>query len=240
MKTINVNHRKIGEVILPVDENGRPKYDKQAIESIFIAGASALLQKKIITDSDKEILEYKIKDAKIAIIENLGSRIAYDYKYNILTGNVTELSISFDTMNSHLKVDDTINSLLSILCDISLSVLHPESNLTSASDDGSKGTEWERYALALLPEERVTNEIIEGKLRKMALDYFKEHVNPKLSELLAEEYGDDWEDILANDYAENVLSSLDDVEEFKNGDYMDVEGYIGDIIYSNDWEEHLS
>lgn len=239
-KTTVLNHEKIGEIILPVDQNGKPKYDKLTIESILLAGVSVLQQKQIITDPDKEILEYKIKEAKISIIENLGSRIAYNHKYNNITGEPVDLSISFDSMNASLDVDDTVNSLLSILCDITLSVLHPQSNIKRAAGEDYKGTDWEKYAFSLLPEERATNEIIAGKLRKTALDYFAEHVNHKLSELLAEEYGDDWEDFLANDYAENVLSSLDDVEEFKNGDYMDVEGYIGDIIYSNDWEEHLS
>ncbi len=93
IKTMNVNHEKIGEVILPVDQNGRPQYDKQTIEFILIAGVSVLNQKQIITDSDMEILNFKLKEAKIDIIENLGSRISYDYKNNILTGNVTELSI---------------------------------------------------------------------------------------------------------------------------------------------------
>ncbi len=143
-------------------------------------------------------------------------------------------------MNSHLKVDDTINSLLLILRDISLSVIHPESNIKRAAGEDYKGSDWEKYAFSLLPEERATNEIIEGKLRKAALDYFAEHVNPKLSELLAKEYGEDWEDFLANNYAETVVSDLNDIEEFENGDYLDVEGYIGDMVIDNGWEEHLS
>ncbi len=99
----------------------------------------------------------------------------------------------------------------------------------------------ERFPLfSLLPEERATNEIIQGKLRKADLDYFAEHVNPKLSKLLAEEYGEDWKDFLANNYAETVVSDLNDIEEFKNEDYMDVEDYIGDIVIDNGWEESLS
>jgi hypothetical protein len=77
-------------------------------------------------------------------------------------------------------------------------------------------------------------------LRKAALDYFAEHVNPKLSELLAEEYGEDWADFLANNYAETVVSDLNDIEEFENGDYLDVEGYIGDMVIDNGWEDSLS
>lgn len=239
-KTTVLNHEKIGEIILPVDENDRPKYDKQAIESIFIAGASALLQKKIITDSDKEILEYKIKEAKIAIVENLGSRITYNHKYSNITGEPVDLSISFDSMNALLDVNDTVNSLLSILCDITLSVLHPESNIKRAAGDDYKGSDWEKYAFSLLPEERATNEIIAGKLRKTALDYFAEHVNLKLSELLAEEYGEDWEDFLANNYAETVVSDLNEIADFEKGDYLPIDGYVEDLIYDNEWEEQLS
>ncbi len=94
-------------------------------------------------------------------------------------------------MNALLDVDDTINSLLSILCDITLSVLHPESNIKRSAGKDYKGTDWGKYAFSLLLEERATNEIIVGKLRKTALDYFAEHVYTKLSESLAEEYGDD-------------------------------------------------
>lgn len=239
-KTTVLNHEKIGEIILPVDQNGKPKYDNQTIESILLAGVSVLQQVQLITDSEREILEYKIKEAEIAIVENLGSRITYNHKYNILTGEPVDLSISFDSMNALLDVNDTINSLLSILCDITLSVLHPESNFKRTAGEDYKGTDWEKYAFLLLPEERATNEIIAGKLRKTALDYFAEHINPKLSELLAEEYGEDWEDFLADDYANIVLSDLNDIEEFKNGEYMDVEGYIGDIVIDNGWEESIS
>jgi hypothetical protein len=239
-KTIMLNHEKIGEIILSVDQYGKPIYNKESIGAILFAGISALSQKQILTDNDMEILDYKLKEARIDVIENLGARISYDYKYNNITGEPVDLSISFDGMNALLDVDDTINSLLSILCDITLSVLHPQSNIKRAAGEDYKGTDWEKYAFSLLPEERATKEIIEGKLRKAALDYFAEHVNLKLSELLTEEYGDDWEDFLANDYAETIVSDLNDIKEFKSGDYMDVEGYIGDIIYSNDWEEHLS
>lgn len=239
-KTTVLNHEKIGEIILPVDQNGKPKYDKQTIESILLAGVSVLHQKQIISDSDKEILEYKIKEAKIEVIENLGSRIAYNHKYSNITGEPVDLSISFDSMNALLNINDTIDSLLCILCDITLSVIHPESNIKRAAGEDYKGSDWEKYAFSLLPEERATNEIIEGKLRKAALDYFAEHVNPKLSELLAEEYGEDWEDFLANNYEETVVSDLNDIEEFENGDYLDVEGYIGDIVIDNGWEESLS
>ena len=150
------------------------------------------------------------------------------------------LSVSFDETNSLLDVNDTINSLLSILCDITLSVLHPESNIKRAAGDDYKGSDWEKYAFSILPEESATNEIIAGKLRKTALDYFEEHVNPKLCELLSEEYGDDWTDFLADDYANTVVSDLNDIEEFENGEYMDVEGYIGDIVIDNCWEDSLS
>lgn len=239
-KTTVLNHEKIGEIIIPVDQNGKPKYDKQTIESILLAGVSVLHQKKIITDSDREILEYKIKDARIEVIENLGSRIAYNHKYSNITGEPVDLSISFDSMNALLDVNDTIDSLLCILCDITLSVIHPESNIKRAAGEDYKGSNWEKYAFSLLPEERATNEIIEGKLRKAALDYFAENITPKLSKLLAEEYGDDWEDFLANNYAETVVSDLNDIEEFENGDYLDVEGYIGDMIIDNGWEDSLS
>lgn len=240
LKTINVTHEKIGEIILPVDQNGKPKYDKQTIESILLSGVSTLNQNKVISDSDNELLASKIKEAKIVIIENLGSRIAYNHNYHRLTGEPLDLSVSFDETNSLLDVNDTINSLLSILCDITLSVLHPESNIKRAAGDDYKGSDWEKYAFSILPEERATNEIIAGKLRKTALDYFAEHVNPKLCELLAEEYGGDWADFLADDYASIVVSDLNDIEIFKNGDYMDVKGYIGDIICNNGREESLS
>ncbi len=239
-KTTVLNHEKIGEIILPVDQNGKPKYDNQTIESILLAGVSVLQQKQLITDSDREILEYKIKEAKIAIVENLGSRIAYNHKYNSLTGEPVDLSISFDGMNALLNVDDTINSLLSILCDITLSVLHPQSNIKRAAGEDYKGTDWEKYAFSLLPEERATKEIIEGKLRKTALDYFAEHVNPKLSELLTEEYGEDWEDFLANNYAETVVSDLNEIADFEKGDYLPIDGYVEDLIYDHEWEEQLS
>ena len=238
--TTVLDHEKIGEIILPVDQNGKPKYDDQTIEFILLAGVSVLLKKQSITNSDREILEQKIKDAKIAIVEDLGSRIAYNHKYNSLTGEPVDLSISFDSMNSLLDVEDTINSLLSILCDITLSVLHPESNIKRAAGDEYKGSDWEKYAFSLLPEERATNEIIADKLRKTALDYFEEHINPKLSKLLAEEYGEDWEDFLANNYAETVVSDLNGIEEFKNGEFISVEDYIGDIVIDNGWEESLS
>lgn len=240
VKTTVVNHEKIGEIILPVDQNGKSKYDKQTIESILLAGVSVLHQKQIITDSDREILEYKIGEAEIAIIENLGSRIAYNHKYSSLTGEPVDLSISFDSMNALLDVNDTIDSLLCILCDITLSVLHPESNIKRAAGEDYKGSDWEQYAFSLLPEERATKEIIEGKLRKTALDYFTEHVNPKLSELLTEEYGADWEDFLANNYAETVVSDLNGIADFEKGDYLPIDGYIEDLIYDNEWEEQLS
>lgn len=238
-KTTVLNHEKIGEIILPVDQNEKPKYDNQTIESILLAGVSVLQQKQLITDSSREILEYKIKEAEIAIVENLGSRITYNHKYNVLTGEPVDLSISFDSMNALLNVNDTINSLLSILCDITLSVLHPESNIKRAAGDDYKGSDWEKYAFSLLPEERATNEIIAGKLRKIALDYFAEHVNPKLSELLVEEYGDDWEDFLANNYAETVVSDLNEIADFEKGDYLPIDGYVEDLIYNHEWEEHL-
>lgn len=239
-KTTVLNHEKIGGIILPVDQNGKPKYDKQTIESILLAGVSVLHQKQIITDSDREILEYKIKDAQIAIIENLGSRITYNHKYSNITGEPVDLSISFDSMNALLDVNDTIDSLLCILCDITLSVIHPESNFKRAAGEDYKGSNWEKYAFSLLPEERATNEIIEGKLRKTALDYFAEHVNPKLSELLAEEYGEDWEDFLANNYAETVVSDLNEITDFEKGDYLPIDGYVEDLIYDHEWEEQLS
>lgn len=239
-KTTVLNHEKIGEIILPVDQNGKPKYDKQTIESILLAGVSVLHQKQIITDSGKEILEYKIKEAKIAIVENLGSRIAYNHKYSNITGEPVDLSISFDSMNALLRVNDTIDSLLCILCDITLSVIHPESNIKRAAGEDYKGSDWEKYAFSLLPEERATNEIIEGKLRKTALDYFAEHVNPKLSELLAEEYGEDWEDFLANNYAETVVSDLNEISDFEKGDYLPIDGYVEDLICDHEWEEQLS
>lgn len=239
-KTTVLNHEKIGEIILPVDQNGKPKYDKQTIESILLAGVSVLHQNQIITDSGKEILEYKIKEAKIAIIENLGSRIAYNHKYSNITGEPVDLSISFDSLNALLDINDTIDSLLCILCDITLSVIHPESNIKRAAGEDYKGSNWEKYAFSLLPEERATNEIIEGKLRKAALDYFAEHVNPKLSELLAEEYGEDWDDFLANNYAETVVSDLNEIADFEKGDYLPIDGYVEDLIYDNEWEEQLS
>lgn len=239
-KIINVTHEKIGEVVLPADQKNNPKYDKQTIESILLAGVSVLNQKQIITDSDMEILNYKLKEAKFDIVENLGTRMSYNHKYNSLTGEPIDLTLLFDSNNSFLDVEDTLNSLLSLLCDIVLSVIHPESNIKRTAGEDYKGSNWEKYAFSLLPEERATNEIIEGKLRKAALDYFAEHVNPKLSELLAEEYGEDWEDFLANNYAETVVSDLNDIEEFENGEYLDVEGYIGDMVMDNGWEDSLS
>ena len=87
MKTMTVTHEKIGEVILPVDENKRPQYDKQTIESILLAGVSTLNQNKVISDSDSKLLGSKIKEAKIVIIENLGSRIAYNHNFHRLLGS---------------------------------------------------------------------------------------------------------------------------------------------------------
>jgi hypothetical protein len=145
-KTINVPHEKIGEVVLPTDQKNNPQYDKQTIESVLLAGVSVLQQKQIITDSDKEILEYKIKEAKIAIVENLGSRIAYNHKYSNITGEPVDLSISFDSMNALLDINVTIDSLLCILCDITLSVIHPESNIKRAAGEDYKGSNWEKYA----------------------------------------------------------------------------------------------
>ncbi|EGD49544.1 hypothetical protein Cpap_3980 [Ruminiclostridium papyrosolvens DSM 2782] len=239
-KTTVLNHEKIGEIILPVDQNGKPIYNKESIGAILFAGISALNQKQIITDNDMEILDYKLKEARIDVIENLGTRISYDYKYNSLTGEPVDLSISFDSMNALLDINDTIDSLLCILCDITLSVIHPESNIKRAAGEDYKGSNWEKYAFSLLPEERATNEIIEGKLRKAALDYFAEHVNPKLSELLTEEYGEDWEDFLANNYAETVVSDLNEIADFEKGDYLPIDGYVEDLIYDHEWEEQLS
>lgn len=72
--------------------------------------------------------------------------------------------------------------------------------------------------------------IIEEKLRKIALDYFREHVDQKLRELIVDEYGDYWQNFLADDYADNVIFELNDIEEFKNGEFMDVKVYIKEVV----------
>lgn len=114
--------------------------------------------------------------------------------------------------------------------DIVLSAIRPESNIKRAAGDNSKGTNWERYALSLLPQERVTKEIFGAKLRKNTLDYFAEHVDQTLREELVEEYGEDWENSLAYDYQQNVFWELNDIEELKNGEYMDVELYMKEVV----------
>lgn len=232
LKTIKVTHTKIGEVTLPVNQNGRPQYDEDIIYSILLAGISVLRQDKKISDAEKEILELKITEADIFITENptSGISIAYNYYYNRFTGKLYDISIAFDSNNSHFDIDDTINSILSTLCDIVLSAIHPQSNINRGLGDGSKGSQWDKYALALLPQERVTKEIFRAKLRRAALDYFDDHVDQTLTERLVEDLGDDWKDYLAGDYVENVFDELNDIEELKNGEYMDVEVYMREVV----------
>lgn len=117
LKTIKITHEKIGEVTLSVDQNGRPQYDEDIIYSILLAGISVLQQDKKISDSDKEIIELKIIEADIFVTENPagGISIAYNYNYNRFTGKLYDITITFDSNNSHLDVDEIINSILSNL-----------------------------------------------------------------------------------------------------------------------------
>ena len=38
----------------------------------------------------------------------------------------------------------------------------------------------------------------------------------------------------------SFVSDMEDIEEFKDGKYMDVEDYIGNMVIDNGWEDSLS
>ena len=45
-----------------------------------------------------------------------------------------------------------------------------------------------------------------------------------------EEYGEGWENFLADDYVEKVFEELNDIDELKNGENMDVELYMYEVV----------
>jgi len=237
-KNISFIHEKLGELNIPTNAKGHPTYKRAIVEKIFLSSLQLLQNENLISTDEHVKLVEMIKSSEIAIVENLGSRITYQYQYHSSDGAACPLSIYVDSMNEWLQVGDTVDALIDILCQVVASVLHPEDNIDD--DAETKGPHWEKYAKALLPEDKIMHNLLHSKLYSLAMRYFNGKVTGRLRELLLEEYGDDWEDTLAEGYANDVLSDLEGFEAFENNEYMSMEDFIKNEVYNHEWEVSLS
>lgn len=189
-----------------------------------------------MTQPEKEKVERQLQDCDIQIVHNLGSLCVLNYTYDKLTGSAKLTSLNVDDMTKYLDKDRVVDGLLDQLCDAIVTVLYNEVNLRNANEEFKiKGKEWEKYAIALLPEE----EIISTRFRNAAIDYLTNEIPEEKIEKLKEicEYNemdpDNWLDYFLSDYIEVVMSDFDN---FGEEGSLTPEEYIDDqiSIYEDD------